>query len=204
MSRAGPRTADRLSAYTDAVFAVIVTIMVLELRPPSSPEFGALLELWPTFVSYIVSYGFIAIIWTNHHHLMSYVSVPSLRVIWFNFGHLFFVSLLPFVTAWVARTVLGRDPVIVYAALFVLIDAMYNLFEMEILRNSPEVSSTEYRALRRRSLFALALFVVATALAFGAPWLGFGCICLALVLHLIPGRPLRPVRPGRSASSKDR
>src|ERR1700752_2307605 len=89
-------TAHRFAAYSDAVFAVIVTIMVLELRAPEEPAFSALWPLWPTLISYAVSYVFIAIIWINHHHLMRFVGAPTLRVIWINFVHLFMVSLLPF------------------------------------------------------------------------------------------------------------
>jgi uncharacterized membrane protein len=89
-------TADRLAAFSDAVFAVIVTIMVLELRAPDRPAFSALGPLWPTAISYAVSYLFIAIIWINHHYLMRFVGPPSLRLIWINFVHLFMVSLLPF------------------------------------------------------------------------------------------------------------
>lgn len=89
-------TAERLTAFSDAVFAVIVTIMVLELRAPDQPAFSALWPLWPTAVSYAVSYLFIATIWINHHHLMRFVGPPTLGLIWINFVHLFMMSLLPF------------------------------------------------------------------------------------------------------------
>lgn len=136
MSKMSPSTPERLSGYTDAVFAVIITIMVLELKPPGSAELSALLSLWPVALSYVVSYAFVAIIWINHHYLMTYITTPSLRVIWLNFGHLFFVSLVPFTTAWMAQTEFAPAPVLVYAALFVMTDGMYNLFEREILRSS--------------------------------------------------------------------
>jgi Endosomal/lysosomal potassium channel TMEM175 len=97
-------TAQRLSGYSDAVFAVIVTIMVLELRAPEESAVSALWPLWPTAISYAVSYLFIAIIWINHHYLMRFVDHPTLRLIWINFIHLFMVSVLPFATAWIART----------------------------------------------------------------------------------------------------
>ena len=97
-------TADRLAAYSDGVFAVIVTIMVLELKAPDRPGFSELWPLWPTAVSYAVSYLFIAIIWINHHYLWRFVGPPTLGLIWINFVHLFMVSLLPFATAWIART----------------------------------------------------------------------------------------------------
>src|SRR5262245_4093108 len=124
-------TAHRLSAYSDAVFAVIVTIMVLELRAPDEPTFSALWPLWPTAISYAVSYMFIAIIWINHHYLMGFVGTPTLRLIWINFAHLFMVSLLPFASAWIARTRLASSPVVFYAGLFVCIDIAYNFFERE-------------------------------------------------------------------------
>jgi uncharacterized membrane protein len=119
-------TADRLAAYSDAVFAVIVTIMVLELEAPDEASFSALWPLWPTAISYAVSYLFIAIIWINHHYLMRFVGRPTLRLMWINFVHLFLVSLLPFATAWIARTRLDSAPVVFYAGLFVCIDIAYN------------------------------------------------------------------------------
>ena len=127
------KTAHRLAAYSDAVFAVIVTVMVLELKAPEQAAFSALWPLWPTAISYAVSYLFIAIIWINHHYLMRFVGPPTLGLIWINFVHLFMVSLLPFATAWIARTRLASSPVVFYAGLFVCIDIAYNVFEREVL-----------------------------------------------------------------------
>jgi uncharacterized membrane protein len=180
--------AERLAAFSDAVFAVIVTIMVLELKAPDEPSFLALLSLWPTAASYAVSYLFIAIIWINHHYLMRFAGPPTLRLIWINFIHLFLVSLLPFTTAWVARTQLASSPVVLYAGLFVCIDIAYNAFEHEILihADSTEVSEQTRRMARRRSLVVLASFTIAMLVAFVAPRFGFGLICAALILHLRP------------------
>jgi uncharacterized membrane protein len=100
----GRKTADRLWSYSDAVFAVIVTIMVLQLKPPKSAQFSALFALWPTVISYVVSYVFIAIIWINHHYLTRFIRTPTLGLMWTNFIHLLLVSLLPFTTAWMAQT----------------------------------------------------------------------------------------------------
>src|SRR5215475_12904206 len=126
-------TAERLATFSDAVFAVIVTVMVLELRAPDQSSFSALWPLWPTAISYAVSYLFIAVIWINHHYLMRFVGPPTLGLIWINFVHLFLVSLLPFATAWIARTRLAPSPVAFYAGLFVCIDVAYNVFEREVL-----------------------------------------------------------------------
>jgi uncharacterized membrane protein len=141
---------------------------------------------------------------------MGYVKVPTLRLVWINFGHLFFVSLLPFATAWIAETVLAPVPVIVYTVLFVLTDAVYNVFEREILRTSDEFTTDEYRQVRRRSLIALGLFAIAAGLSIIEPWAGFGFICLALILHLRPdaapwnrfkkNRPSDATQEGRQGS----
>ena len=189
--REDKETADRLAAYSDAVFAVIVTIMVLELRAPDQPAFSALWPLWPTAVSYAVSYLFIAIIWINHHYLMRLVGPPTLRLIWMNFVHLFLVSLLPFATAWIADTRLASSPVAFYAGLFVCIDIAYNVFEREVLAraDATQVPERSRRLARRRSLVVLAIFTTAMLVAFVAPRLGFGLICCALILHLRPEVP---------------
>jgi len=184
-------TADRMAAYSDAVFAVIVTIMVLELKAPDESAFSALWPLWPTAISYAVSYLFIAIIWINHDHLMRFVDRPTLGLIWINFVHLFMVSLLPFATAWVARTRLASSAVAFYAGLFVCIDIAYNVFEREVLvrTDATLVSKRTRRMARWRSLVVLSMFATAMLVAFVAPRVGFGLICGALILHSRPEAP---------------
>ena len=179
-------TADRLAAFSDAVFAVIVTIMVLELKAPEQAAFSDLWPLWPTAISYAVSYLFIAIIWINHHYLMRFVGPPTLGLIWINCAHLFGVSLLPFATAWIARTQLASSPVVFYAGLFVCIDIAYNVFERGVLADAKQLSARTRRIARRRSLVVLASFTTAMLIAFVAPRVGFGLICAALILHLRP------------------
>jgi uncharacterized membrane protein len=181
-------TPERLTAFSDAVFAVIVTVMVLELKAPEEPAFSDLWPLWPMAVSYAVSYVFIVIIWINHHHLMRFVGPPTLGLIWINFIHLFMVSLLPFATAWVARTQLASSPVVFYAGLFVCIDIAYNVFENQVLSGADAslVPMRMRRAARSRSLVVLAGFISAMLVAIVAPRVGFGVICAALMLHLRP------------------
>jgi len=181
-------TADRLATYSDAFFAVIVTIMVLELKAPDQPGFPALWPLWPTAISYAVSYLFIAIIWINHDYLMRFVGRPTLRLIWINFVHLFMVSYLPFATAWIARTRLAPSTVVFYSGLFVCIDLAYNVFEREVFAgvDATQMPERVQRMARRRSLVVLASFIIAMLVAFVAPRLTFGLICAALILHLRP------------------
>src|SRR5262249_28399507 len=130
-------------------------------------------------------------IWINHHHLMRYVGPPTPSLIWINFVHLFMVSLLPFATAWVARTRLASPPVALYAGLFVCADVAYNAFEYHVLASADakRMSARMRRMARRRSLCVLAGFATAMLVALIAPRVGFGLICAALILHLRPEAP---------------
>ena len=135
------RTTERLSAFSDGVFAVLITVLVLDLRPPELPTFKSLLSLWPTWLSYAVSYLFIAIVWTNHHHLMRYATEATPRLMWFNFAHLFSVSLLPLSTAWMAVSELAAQPVAFYAAVFFLVNATYICLIYELIDRASDVVS---------------------------------------------------------------
>jgi uncharacterized membrane protein len=181
-------TPDRLIAFTDGVFAVIVTVMVLELKAPNESEFSALWLLWPTAISYVASYLFLVIIWINHHHLMRFVSHLTSQLIWVNFLHLFVASFLPFATAWVARTRLAASPVVLYAGIFVCVDAAYNVFEHLILARADggRVFPGMRRRARVRSLWVLAGFTTSMLVAFFAPRVAFGLVCATLIPHLEP------------------
>ena len=184
-------TVERLGAFSDGVFAVIITIMVLELKPPERPTFAALLPLWPTALSYAVSYQFMAIVWLNHHHLLRFTDSATPRLIWINFVHLFMVSLVPFSTAWVARTRLAAVPVFVYAGVFLLVELAYLQFEHYALsRAAPEEISHHARRLARiRSLLALGLFLTGMLVSLKFPLCGFGLVCCAVLLYLRPEPP---------------
>ncbi|MEA2263789.1 MAG: potassium channel family protein [Acidobacteriaceae bacterium] len=181
-------TPERLGTFSDGVFAVIITIMVLELRPPEHPTFADLLPLWPTALSYVVSYQFIAIVWLNHHHLLRFTDYPTPRLIWINFAHLFAVSLVPFATAWVARTRLAAVPVFVYAAVFVLVELAYLQFEHLALAQAlvEEISHRTGRFVKIRSFVAFGLFLTAMLLSLKFPLWGFGMVCCAVLLYLRP------------------
>ena len=182
---------DRLLAFSDAVFAVIITILVLELRPPSSPNFQALMSLWPTAVSYAVSYLFIAIVWVNHHHVLRYADMATGSLIWVNFAHLFTVSLIPFSTAWIADTELSGVPVSLYAGVFALVNATYLLLCFEIVdrHHGEEVPRRERIMMRIRSFATLAIFAIAAIVAPMHPIGGMTLICVCLVVYLRPEAP---------------
>src|SRR5690349_17364753 len=143
----GGTPTERLVAFTDAVFAVIITIMVLELKPPAEASLSALLPLWPTGLSYAVSYLFVAIIWINHHRLLLFAHEATTKLIWWNFAHLFMTSLIPFSTAWIADTRLKAGPVLVYAGVFVMINVAFLGYQQEALS---QASDTEVSPTTRR------------------------------------------------------
>jgi TMEM175 potassium channel family protein len=181
-------TPERLSAFSDGVFAVLITVLVLDLRPPELPTFKALLLLWPTWLSYAVTYLFIAIVWTNHHYLMRHATEATPRLLWFNFAHLFSMSLLPLSTAWMAVSRLAPQPVAFYAAVFFLVNATYVCLIWELIHRSPvtEVPATLRRIMHFRSITTLCLFGVAALVALKYPMAGLGiCIC-CLILYLKP------------------
>jgi uncharacterized membrane protein len=195
-------TIERLAAFSDGVFAVIITIMVLDLKPPELPTFAALWLIWPTALSYVVSYAFVAIVWLNHHHLLRFTEEPTPHLIWINFAHLFAVSLVPFTTAWVADTRLAAVPVFVYAAVFVLVEMAYLRFEHHALTQAvvEEISHRTRRLAKVRSFVALGLFLTAMLVSLKFPQCGFALVCCAVLLHL---RPEPPGTKGKVASKME-
>lgn len=180
-------TPERLGAFSDGVFAVLITVLVLELRPPETPTFKALLSLWPTGLSYAVSYVFIAIVWINHHYLLRYADEATPRLLWINFAHLFSISLLPLSTAWMAVSRLSPQPVAFYAAVFFLVNATYIGLILELVAEdiAPQVQKT----MRIRAIVTLVLFALAAIVALKYPLAGLGiCIC-CLIGYLRPDPP---------------
>ena len=179
---------ERLRTFSDAVFAVLITILVLELRPPEVPTVSGLLSLWPTGLSYAVSYLFIAVVWINHHYLLRYATEATPRLMWVNFAHLFSVSLLPLSTAWMAVSKLASVPVAFYAAIFFLVNATYVALCWELLDRIPvkDMPPKARRAMRVRSISTLCLFAVAAFVALKYPLVGLGICCLCLIVYLKP------------------
>jgi uncharacterized membrane protein len=186
-----------LSAFSDGVFAVLITVLVLDLRPPELPTFNALLSLWPRWLSYAVSYLFIAIVWANHHHLMRYARTATPRLMWFNFAHLFSVSLLPLATAWMAVSELAPQPVCFYASVFFLVNATYVLLIRELVDRSAVEDAKVRRIMRVRSLTTLCFFAAAALAALKHPVAGLAICVSCLIVYLkpdVPGGALRVFR----------
>lgn len=182
-------TPERVNMFSDGVFAVLITVLVLELRPPEAPTFAALLAEWPTGLSYAVSYVFIAIVWINHHYLLRYAREATPRLLWVNFAHLFSMSLLPLSTAWMADSRLAAQPVAFYAGVFFLVNATYIGLIRELVDTNPAcaVSAGVRRVMHLRSFATLILFAAAAIVALVAPIAGLAICIGCLLLYLKPG-----------------
>jgi uncharacterized membrane protein len=184
-------TKERLASFADSVFAVIITIMVLQLRMPAHATFAALLLEWPTALSYIVSYLLIVIMWINHHFLWGFAKHSTARLILWNFAHMFSASLVPFATAWVAGTRISAIPAFVYAGVIVMVNLSYHGFAYEVVHRVR--TGDAYKALRRtalaRSTLTLVLFTTAMLLSLKFPLIAFALVTCVLLTYARPEVP---------------
>jgi TMEM175 potassium channel family protein len=162
MARRHP-TPERLGAFSDGVLAIIITIMVLELRPPHEVGAQALGHLWPTFLSYALSYIFVGVFWANHHHMLQHAEQADHMVVWANLFVLFFVSLIPFFTDYMAENRLAPFAMAIYAADCFMITATYMLLQKVIATQFASNEELRHmdRGAHRRNCIALVSYAVA-------------------------------------------
>lgn len=180
---------NRLEAFSDAVIAIIITIMVLEMKVPHGIEFSDLSRLVPVFISYVMSFIYIGIYWNNHHHLFQATYKVSGAVLWANLHLLFWLSLLPFVTGWVGENQFALSPVVLYG--FVLFMCAMAYFVLVCtLTSHPEQNPNVVLALgnKRKEILSLVLYSVAIAMSFIHPWLGFALYAGIAGLWFVPDR----------------
>lgn len=196
----GKATPERLSIFSDGVFAVLITVLVLELKAPEQPTLEALLSHWPAWLSYAMSFLFIAVVWVNHHYLFRYAREATPHLLWCNFACLFWMSLLPFSTAWMAASRLAPLPVAFYAAISFVVNATYiGLIWVLVERSSAHV--TVRRTMRYRSFATLFLFAVAAVTALTYPLVALG-ICLCCLLAYLKPEPPLAAKPASTRKRK--
>ena len=182
-------TSNRLEAFSDGVIAIIITIMVLELRPPHEASIPALRPLLPVFLSYALSFVFIGIYWSNHHHLFQAVEHVNGGVLWANLHLLFWLSLTPFVTAWIGESRFAPWPVALYGAVLLLSAIGYYILTLALLSiHSRE--SVLAQALGRdfKGKISMVIYLLAIPLAFVRPWLAYAIYMSVAVMWLVPDR----------------
>jgi uncharacterized membrane protein len=182
-------TKGRMEAFSDGVFAVIITIMVLEMRAPHGADLDALHPLVPVFLSYVLSFVFVGIYWSNHHHLIHAVEHVSGPVLWGNLHLLFWLSLTPFVTNWMGENHFAAWPVALYGTVLLLSAIAYFILTKLLLSLHGE-NSLLASALGSdfKGKISMVIYLVAVPLAFVNSWLACGLYVLVAIMWLVPDR----------------
>jgi uncharacterized membrane protein len=179
----------RLEAFSDAVIAIVITILVLELEVPHEPDLAALGDVVPVFLTYVLSFVYLGIYWNNHHHMMVLTQRVNGRILWANLHLLFWLSLVPFTTAWMGETDFAESPTAVYGADLLLAAIAYFILQTAII--AEEGPDSGLRAALGRDLkgkVSPLLYLAAIPLAFLSPWIALGVYVFVALIWLVPDR----------------
>jgi uncharacterized membrane protein len=180
---------ERLAAFSDAVIAIIITIMVLELKVPHSAEWAALADLTPVFLSYVLSFVYLGIYWNNHHHLLHACERVDGTILWANMHLMFWLSLLPFATGWMGENHFVQAPTALYGVALLMPAIAYYLLQLAIVRHQgadgPLAKALGRDAKGKISPF---LYLAAIGMAFVLPWISHAIYVLVALMWLVPDR----------------
>src|SRR4051812_12149732 len=187
----------RLEAFSDGVLAVIITIMVLEMKVPHGTDAAALLPVVPVFLSYVLSYVYIGIYWNNHHHMLHATHKVTGGVLWANLHLLFWLSLVPFVTGWMGENHFAPLPTAIYGAVLLAAAVAYWILQQTILKALGPGSLLEHAVGRDlKGKISPVIYVLAIALAFVHEWLGGALYVVVALIWLVPDRRIERALAG--------
>jgi uncharacterized membrane protein len=177
----------RLEAFSDGVVAILITIMVLELTVPHEPELSALLPLWPIFLSYVLSFLNLGIYWNNHHHLLHAATVIDGRVLWANLHLLFWLSLIPFGTAWMGENGIAAVPTAIYGVILLAAAIAYFFLVRALIaaRDQTKALAAEIGNDRKGIVSAL-IYAAAIPVAFVVPYVAFAMYVVVAAIWVVP------------------
>jgi uncharacterized membrane protein len=179
----------RLEAFSDGVIAIIITIMVLEFKVPHEATWQALIPVAPVFLSYALSFVFVGIYWSNHHHLLQVVEHVNGRVLWANLHLLFWLSLTPFVTGWLGENKFATVPAALYGVVLLCAAIAYFILARSLLSiHSPDSVLATALGADFKGKVSMVIYLVAIPLAFVRSWLACGLYILVAVMWLVPDR----------------
>jgi uncharacterized membrane protein len=179
----------RLEAFSDGVIAIIITIMVLEMKVPHGDRVEELVPLIPTFLSYILSFVYVGIYWNNHHHLLHTCTVVTGAMLWANLHLLFWLSLFPFATGWMGENHFAAAPTILYGVVLLMAAIAYYLLEQVIMRAHGQDSILKQAVGRdRKGKVSVLFYLVAIAVALHSPRIADAVLVAAALLWLVPDR----------------
>ena len=179
----------RLEAFSDGVIAIIITILVLELKVPHGTTFGALRPLLPVFLTYILSFLMLAIYWNNHHHMLHTVHKVNGRILWANTHLLFWLSLVPFTTAWMGENHFASEPTAVYGFVLLMAAIAYTILALEIVaHHGPDSLLATAIGKDVKGKISIVGYVAAIGLAFVEQWLSDAIYVAIVFLWLVPDK----------------
>jgi uncharacterized membrane protein len=182
-------TKGRLEAFSDGVLAIIITIMVLEMKVPHGGSLASLKPLLPVFLSYILSFVTIAIYWNNHHHMFHIASKVNGSILWTNIHLLFWLSLFPFATGWMGENNFATWPVVIYGAIsFMAGMAYYWLAHCLAAHHGKDSALAKALGNDRKGMVSVVVYAIGTGLAFVNPWLGVACYFTVAGIWFIPDK----------------
>ena len=186
----------RLEAFSDGVLAILITIMVLELRVPHGADLAALVPLVPVLLSYVLSFVFIGIYWNNHHHMLTATHKVNGRILWANLHLLFWLSLIPFVTGWIGENHFATVPVAIYGVVLIMAALAYTFLARSLVALHGK-DSTLALALGKddKGTLSLILYAAAIPLAFVDPRISMAVYVLVALMWFIPDRRIERVMP---------
>ncbi len=177
----------RLEAFSDAVIAILITIMVLELRVPHGADAAALRPLLPVFLTYVLSFVFLGIYWNNHHHMFQAVDRINGRILWANLHLLFWLSLVPFVTGWMGENHFAPLPTAVYGVVLLLAGVAYTILQNAIIaHHGPRSRLAEAVGEDTKGKLSVALYAAAIPLAFFREWISDAIYVFVALMWLAP------------------
>lgn len=187
-------TKNRLEAFSDGVLAIIITIMVLELKVPHDPSLKALLPILPVFLSYILSFIYVGIYWNNHHHLLHTVSKINGGILWSNLNLLFWLSLLPFVTGWMGENHFALVPTAFYGLILLMAAIAYYILQLTIINQQGD-NSILAKALGTdlKGKLSIVIYLISISLVFLNPFISQGLYALVAFLWVIPDKRIERV-----------
>ena len=184
----------RLEAFSDGVIAVIITIMVLEMKVPHGVDPAALQPLIPVLISYVLSYLYVGIYWNNHHHMLHAVRTVNGKVLWANLHLLFWLSLIPFVTGWMGENHFAEVPVALYGAVLLMCAVAYYILSRILIRYGGSDSMLGAAVGKDfKGKISVVIYAVAIPLAFASPWLAFGLYVFVAAMWFVPDRRIERV-----------
>ena len=179
----------RLEAFSDGVIAILITIMVLELRAPHDSSLAALRPLWPVFLSYVMSFIYLGIYWNNHHHLLHIAEHVNGRILWANLHLLFWLSLVPFATAWMGENEFAGSSVALYGVVLLSAAIAYTILVRALLAlHGRESLLATALGSDFKGKISIVLYIVGIALTFVNNWIGFAMYVLVAIIWLAPDK----------------